>query len=185
MLARYTGSGDAIAANRAAVATRLPMPTAIWVRSRLARRGDRLRGWLVSAGLPVRSTITRSISSSSRPIFRLIHESRKTPARPWPRGRRENYRRTALLTSPALPSPNLQHHRGDGLRHDRHVLHHALALQVLEIVAHLRAHVVEAGVVAQVDLREAGNARLDALTKRILANVLTQARHDARALRTR
>jgi hypothetical protein len=50
---------------------------------------------------------------------------------------------------------------------------------------HLRPHVLDARVVAVVDLRPAGDARLDPVPERVLADVLAEAHHDARALGAR
>src|SRR5688500_9383156 len=73
-----------------------------------------------------------------------------------------------------LPAARLQDHRRHGAQHDLEVLGEALATQVLEIVAHLRTHIVEAAVVLLVDLRQAGDPGLHPLAIWILANVLAQ-----------
>ena len=74
---------------------------------------------------------------------------------------------------------------GTRLHHDHEILGQALALEVLEVVADLRAHVVDRRVVRVVDLRPAGDAGARALAEPVRREILAQAHEDARTLGAR
>src|SRR4026208_2171332 len=69
------------------------------------------------------------------------------------------------------PSAAAQEDDGDGLEHDEQVFAQALPTDVLEVVAHLGAHVVDRAVVVVVDLRQPGDAGLGPLAQRVLGDV--------------
>src|SRR5438874_5186082 len=74
---------------------------------------------------------------------------------------------------PAAP----QHHRR-GTEHDSEIFEHGLAPDVLEVVAHLAAHVAHRRVVALVDLCPAGDARPNALAALVALDLLAQVHKD-------
>src|SRR5258705_476105 len=104
---------------------------------------------------------------------------RPTPKSAWKPGHRSAAPRA---TEAALPAAFTKQHDRHGLGHDHQIFAHALPLQVLEIVPHFSPNVVEARVVALIDLRPAGDAGSRALPQRILGDVDTQPRKYAGAL---
>src|SRR5687767_888590 len=75
---------------------------------------------------------------------------------------------------PRLPACAPEENDWDRAQHDTHVFHHALAGQILDIVAHLRAHIIEAGVVALIHLRPSGDPRSGKLSERVLMDVVPE-----------
>src|SRR5690606_27542516 len=84
----------------------------------------------------------------------------------------------------SLRSATEEHHRY-GSDHDLQVLQKPLPLQVLEVVAHLGPHVIDAAVVAVVDLRPSRYAGLRTVTQRIMRDVAAELKHDRRTLGSR
>src|SRR6266487_4305220 len=66
-----------------------------------------------------------------------------------------------------LPAAAPQQHHGDGAEHDLEIFERRLAADVLEVVAHLVAHVVHGRVVPLVDLCPAGNTGPHPLASRV------------------
>src|SRR6267143_4943445 len=100
--------------------------------------------------------------------------------------RKRGHRFLALQPAEALlPAAFVQydHHR---LRHDSQIFPDALALQqVLQIVSQFSSNIVEAGVVALIDLRPASNAGSRPLPQRVIGDEMTKPREYAWTLRSR
>src|SRR6266550_9574464 len=101
---------------------------------------------------------------------------RPTPKSAWKPGHRFGAPRA---TEAALPAAFTEQHHRYGLGHDHQIFAHPLPLQVLEIVPHFSPDIVEARVVALIDLRPASNAGSRALPQRILGDVDAQPREYA------
>src|SRR5437870_873250 len=85
----------------------------------------------------------------------------------------------------ALPPTAPQQHHRHGAEHDLRVLERRLPPDVLEVVAHFAAHVIYGRVVSLVDLRQAGDARPNALTPLVALDLLAQVHEDRGLLRPR
>src|SRR3546814_18976474 len=70
----------------------------------------------------------------------------------------------------------------DGLEHYAQVLRHRLAADVLEIIVHLGADVLERAIVEMIDLGQPGDPWLGPLPQRILRDLLPQLGEAGRSL---
>ena len=80
------------------------------------------------------------------------------------------------ICCPRSPPAAAEEDDGDGLEHDAEVLAQALAADVLQVVAHLGAHVFQRAVVVVVDLGQPRDPRLGPLAERVLGDVARGAR---------
>src|SRR6476646_12282929 len=76
------------------------------------------------------------------------------------------------------PASATEEDDGDGLEHDAQVLAQALAADVLQVVAHLGADVLQGAVVVVVDLGQPRDPRLGPLAQRVLGDVAAQLGED-------
>src|SRR5436305_12793769 len=84
-----------------------------------------------------------------------------------------------LVSLPAAPA---EYHDGNGASHDHKILRDTSALDVFQIVANLRAHVVDTSIVRLLDLGPSCDTRSGSLPQRILGDVITKAREYAGTL---
>src|SRR5439155_4951408 len=82
-------------------------------------------------------------------------------------------RRAPVRRGGSPPAAPQQHHRR-GTEHDSEIFEHGLAPDVLEVVAHLAAHVAHRRVVALVDLCPARDARPNALAALLALDLLAE-----------